>query len=270
MEASASRRSVPAEPQPDRPDADALTAVTRRLTGAPPPVTATPRAGVDLCLLDLRTVDGTRLDTCVLDEEEHTRRRSLLRSGDRRRFTVAHIALRRLLARRIGTDARSLAFTREPCPLCAGPHGRPAVLRPSAEVHFSLSHGGDFVLVGLADRPIGVDVQPFPSGLRLKGMLRALHPAEQTEFAALPPDADPAAAFARLWSRKEAYLKALGTGLARGLSTDYLGTTGLAPTPQGWHIADLAPVSSHAAAYALPGPAPAALRIRSLPAALVY
>ncbi|MEW2085648.1 4'-phosphopantetheinyl transferase superfamily protein [Streptomyces sp. NPDC005283] len=59
-----------------------------------------------------------------------------------------------------------------------------------------------------------------------------LQPAEQAELAAVPYRVR-AAAFTQLWTRKEAYLQALGTGRGRDLAAGYLGTGGRAAGPPG-------------------------------------
>jgi 4'-phosphopantetheinyl transferase len=222
-----------------------------------------------------------------LDADERHRADAFVHAVDRVRYLAAHIALRRLLAAVTGTAARDLVLVREPCPCCGAPHGRPALADASGAgsgasygrgpLHFSLSHGGDLVLIGIADVPIGVDVEALPEERALDDLASVLHPGEQAELAALPAE-QRVAAFARLWTRKEAYLKGLGTGLGRDPGADYLGTTGRAPTPPGWTVADLdltAPPpgidadAGHAAAFAVRGgPAatatPAAARPRWL------
>ncbi|URN13561.1 4-phosphopantetheinyl transferase [Streptomyces radiopugnans] len=74
----------------------------------------------------------------MLSEEERARCAAFVREADRDRYRVAHTALRLELAAVLGTDPAAVPLTREPCPLCGGPHGRPAV--PGNPVHFSLSH----------------------------------------------------------------------------------------------------------------------------------
>ena len=208
-----------------------------------------------------------------LDRDERTRAAAFVREADRVRYAAAHIALRRLLGAATGTPARDLVLVREPCPCCGKPHGRPALALPSGAEpgrrppHFSLSHGGDLVLIGLASAPIGVDVEALPEPRVVDDLATVLHPAERQELDAVPT-VRRAAAFARLWTRKEAYLKGLGTGLGRDPSADYLGSTGLAPTPPGWTVADLDldpdEARGHAAAFAVQGAPTAPVRLRRL------
>ncbi|MEI7035214.1 4'-phosphopantetheinyl transferase family protein [Fulvimonas yonginensis] len=101
--------------------------------------------------------------------------------------------------------------------LTAGSHGRPA-LSPPASLRFNWSHSGPLAVVALA-RGIepGIDVErvrPRPRALEIAR--RFFAPAEAQALAALDAQAREAA-FLRLWTAKEAVLKALGRGLAFGL-----------------------------------------------------
>ena len=90
------------------------------------------------------------------------------------------------------------------------------------EVDFSISHCKNAIAVALYDRPVGVDVERFRHAEEAL-LERTMNPEEQAEvrFAA-----DPAEAFTRLWTRKEAVLKLRGTGLVDNLHDVLL------PTPE--------------------------------------
>ena len=80
-------------------------------------------------------------------------------------------------------------------------------------VDFSISHCKNAIAVALSDRPLGVDVESFR---RAEDALlrRTMNPDEQAEVCTA---ADPAEAFTRFWTRKEAVLKLRGTGLVDNL-----------------------------------------------------
>lgn len=183
-----------------------------------------------------------------LDEEEHRRVASFVRRTDRDRYAVAHLALRTELAARLGTVPGDVPLTRADCPVCGGPHGRPAV--EGDPLHFSLSHAGDLVLLAFAPVPVGADVEEHPSVSTVTEVIGTLHPREVRELDALPEARRPAA-FTRCWTRKEAYLKGLGTGLAEDPSVTYVSTLGTPADPAGWHLADLEAPRGYAAAAAL-------------------
>lgn len=188
-----------------------------------------------------------------LDAGERARAAGFADPRARLRYVTAHAALREALAECTGTDAARLRFGRErPGGAGSGPGGRPVLLGFPEGPHFSLSHSHDLILIAVAAVPVGVDVQRVPRTGTVDALLPRLHPAEREGLLRVPRAAR-AAAFARLWTRKEAYLKGLGTGLARGLATDCLldGTQ-----PPGWHVRDLAAPPGYAAATAVAYPVP--------------
>ncbi|MEU7698355.1 4'-phosphopantetheinyl transferase family protein [Streptomyces sp. NPDC015492] len=220
-----------------------------------PPPRALPRPGsLDLWLLRVSDARGAGLDAGVLDAGERQRAAGLAHAEDRVRFTAAHLALRRLLGTYLDTLPQDIRYGRETCPCCGGPHGRPTVLGASRGLHFSLSHRGDLVLVGTAVAPIGVDVDLVADPGGAAELAAMLHPAEQREIEALPPPRRPRA-LARLWTRKEAYLKGLGTGLGRDPAADYVGSGGPdGPLPPaGWTLLDIPVDRGYAAAVAVHG-----------------
>lgn len=200
--------------------------------------------------------DPAPLPVDELDESELGRAAGLLRTGDRVRYLSAHVALRRLLSAYTGIAPRALRLGRDRCPCCGGPHGRPVLLDRPQDLradwpHFSLSHSHQVAVVAFATATVGVDVQRVPSATAVRLCLADLHPAEQAELAAVPGRRRPTA-FAQLWTRKEAYLKGLGTGLRRDLAADYLGGGRDSPgRPPGWSVTDLPGPPGHVAAAAV-------------------
>ncbi|MFI9201295.1 4'-phosphopantetheinyl transferase family protein [Streptomyces sp. NPDC053048] len=188
------------------------------------------------------------LDQSPLDEGERRRAASFVHAVDRAKYVAAHLMLRRLLGAYLDVPAGEVEFVREECPCCGEPHGRPALAAPGAP-HFSLSHGGNLVLVGVAAAPVGVDTEQIPAAHTVGEVSTALHPAERQEITAAPA-VRRAAVFTRLWVRKEAYLKGLGTGLGRSPDLDYLGNggPGTPAWPAGWTIVDVPVGAGHAAA----------------------
>ncbi|RII17627.1 4'-phosphopantetheinyl transferase sfp [Streptomyces sp. YIM 130001] len=189
-------------------------------------------------------------DLAVLDTAERERATAMRRPQDRDLYITAHTALRRVLGRRLDTAPAELAFVREPCPHCDGPHGRPAL--SGVPVHFSLSHAGRHALIAVSDRPVGVDIELVPEPALVTDVARALHPSERDQLAMLGPESAPDA-FARCWARKEAVLKGTGEGLGGGGVATLLVGTGGEPHPvPGWTLADIPEVpAGYAAAYAV-------------------
>ncbi|WP_373868401.1 4'-phosphopantetheinyl transferase family protein [Nesterenkonia alkaliphila] len=99
-------------------------------------------------------------------------------------------------------------------------------------------------------RPVGVDVERTVGRTTMRNLTPLLHPCEQREFRRVDRPLE-CAAFTQLWVRKEAYLKGLGTGLARELHLDYVGAEGLAAHPVGWVFADIEVPTGYSAAVAI-------------------
>jgi 4'-phosphopantetheinyl transferase len=184
----------------------------------------------------------------ILDEEERARHAAFLRPADRDRYAAAHAALRRLLGAYLGMEPGEVTVGREQCPLCGGPHGRPAVL--GSGLHFSLSHSGELVLLAFAAAPVGIDVEELRDQGAIAEVSKCLHPYEQAELSALTP-AGRIFAFLRCWTRKEAYLKGTGEGLSGGLSHTYVGAGELPATVPGWTLWDITVDAGHTAAVAM-------------------
>lgn len=95
------------------------------------------------------------------------------------------------------------------CPACGGDgHGRPWLRHPGRPVHASLSRSGPHLVTAIAEEPVGVDVEVAALGILPELVLA---PGESG-------DLDPRD-LARTWARKEAILKARGTGLATPMSS---------------------------------------------------
>lgn len=152
-----------------------------------------------------------------------------------------------LLAAYLGTDACELE-------LRAGTHGRPA-LTPPRELDFNWSHSGPRAVVALARGPLrlGVDVECPRTRRRTLDLARRFFAA--TEYARLRtlPESQREAAFLRLWTAKEAVLKAHGQGLSYGLDRVAFTLHGSRPHPDSFHgdVGDAA--DWHLRHWSLPG-----------------
>ena len=128
--------------------------------------------------------------------------------GARRRFVLCRAALRDALRGALGCANDELAFG-------AGEHGKPfALVRDEpAAISFSVSHGGRHGRIALAPRGrIGVDVEEREPRRTLDLLAEAaLADEERAEFDSAP-EAERPGFFFRLWTMKEAVLKAHGTG----------------------------------------------------------
>jgi 4'-phosphopantetheinyl transferase len=212
----------------------------------------------------------------VLSAAELERAARYHREVHRSAFLAVHTALREILGAALGVDPASVAYE-------LGPHGKPSVAGTGG-LHFNLSDTDGLALVAVsAEGPLGVDVEcRRPSPRILEVAERFFSSREVAALEALEPAERPAA-FYRIWTRKEAFIKALGTGLARGLETFDVslepgaGARLLATRPDPaeaarWRLFDLDAGPDHAAALVAralhPGAAQPYVRLRDYQAEL--
>jgi 4'-phosphopantetheinyl transferase len=208
-------------------------------------------AWLDVWLLRLPGPDriAPLLDPSELDARERRRGESFVRRRDAVLYLSAHIAARRVLGAYLDLPPERVPFVRAPCPGCGEPHGRPEVAHPDPPLRFSLSHSSGMVLLAVSSALTGADVELTPRPGTVEVCAPSLHPGEQAELAETAEAGRPEA-FGRIWTRKEAYLKGLGTGLSRPPALDYLGAD-RARRPPGWSVLDLPCAPGYNAAVAL-------------------
>ncbi|MCD8077855.1 MAG: 4'-phosphopantetheinyl transferase superfamily protein [Lachnospiraceae bacterium] len=96
-------------------------------------------------------------------------------------------------------------------------------------ITFNLSHSGRYVVCALAREPVGVDVQMIPDRERCATVRRFC----REEMQEVEEAENPAEAFCRIWTAKEAYLKMRGTGLRRPLDSFRINPDGCVEDPPG-------------------------------------
>jgi 4'-phosphopantetheinyl transferase len=145
-------------------------------------------------------------DTSAFTEDERARAARYLEGRVRSRFIAGRCFLRRALALALGGTPQGLRFS-------VGPHGKPEV----AGLHFNLSHSeGRALLATCSSHPVGVDLEALRELEVLQLARGQFDPAELAALTALDP-ADRRLGFFRVWTRKEALLKATGLGISTTL-----------------------------------------------------
>lgn len=199
---------------------------------------------------------------------EEQKRAARFRSIElRERWTVARGALRSILATYAGCEPGALVF-RE------GTHGKPALAPPVEDIPFNLSHTGGLALVAIdGSGRVGIDAEIVRSEIEVEDLSRRFFaPAEAAEIMALSPDAQPAAFFA-CWTRKEAFVKALGGGLSVPLNSFQVSIRSDQPVrllwvegeaSDRWNLLDLSEPGV-AAALVVEGTAPVLQRMNFIP-----
>lgn len=204
-------------------------------------------ADIELWLVDL---DDARWDALAwtLSAAEAAHAARYRTEALRRDYSRCRSALRQLLARRTGVQAQRLVFG-------SGAHGKPQL--EGHDCQFNVSHSGRRGLIALAQCAIGVDLELADRGIgELDELVRVVcHPAERVQLAA-SSGAARAALFYQLWTRKEAYCKALGVGLALRLDALQVGVVpgqgarvndAQAGGPTPWHVHPVGGIEGYAA-----------------------
>lgn len=150
--------------------------------------------------------------------------------------------------------------------LATGDHGKP-FLADSRAFDFNVSHSGGALLVGIArGQALGVDIETPRRRRPVLELARRFFAADEATALAGLDASRQQIAFLRLWSCKEAIVKALGSGIGFGLARlqfsldaagepDELSVIHASAGPlQDWHIARLAPTLAHVGALAWHGP----------------
>ncbi len=186
------------------------------LWGSPPPHWSLGAGNVHVwsASLDQPAARVARLAR-LLSVDERARAARFHFERDRTRFTVGRGLLRVILGRYLAVDPARLTFR-------YGSRGKPSLdgTLSGYDLRFNLAHSQGMALYALAAcREIGVDVECIRPVLDAEQIAERFFSArEAAAFRALPPGLR-SEAFFSCWTRKEAYLKATGDGLARPLDT---------------------------------------------------
>lgn len=196
----------------------------------------------------------------LLTSDEMGRANKFTNAHARRNHVVTRSVLRVLLATK-------LEIKPEEIPLCVGPYGKPELAgKLKGRLHFNLSHSGKVGLIALSpDTEVGVDIEhvrPMPQATRL-----AQRFFTSTEAAALRqfPEWERDVSFLRIWTRKEALLKATGAGIAGGLARlevtcedngRLIALDGKQDYAAKWTLHSWCPVEDYLATVAVPSPDP--------------
>ena len=145
----------------------------------------------------------------LLTVEERRRADRFVAPLDRRRFAIGRGRLRTILGRYLDRAPAGLRFA-------SNPHGKPGL--EGTALRFNLTHSGTTMLVAITlGRELGVDIETIRPDFGGEAIARRFFaPGEVAALIGLPPAAR-TLAFFQGWTRKEAYIKAQGKGLAMPL-----------------------------------------------------
>jgi 4'-phosphopantetheinyl transferase len=178
----------------------------------------------------------------LLSHAERSRAARFRLDRERRRFTIARALLRELLAERLGVPPESIEFV-------YAREGKPALAERFARSgwRFNLSHCEELAVFGFSRAgEVGVDVEAVHAIAEADAIAANVFSRREHEaYRAAAPSERPLAFF-RGWTRKEAFVKALGGGLSMPLAE-----LDVAHAPPGWRLQSFSPRPGFIAALAV-------------------
>jgi 4'-phosphopantetheinyl transferase len=178
---------------------------------------------------------------------------------DRNRFIVCRAILRGILAQYMDIEPAQIEF-------CYGRHGKPvlAAAFQNRELRFNVSHSHEIALFAFTrQREIGVDIERIRPLSDVKQIVERYFSYRERKMFRSLPTAQRFPTFFTWWTCKEAYLKALGEGLAYPLDqVDVSMVTEKSASPVcivgdqpaiGWSVRSFSTVPGYAAAFAVEG-----------------
>lgn len=203
---------------------------------------------ISLHALELRGPGTPEADDAVLTPSERQQVGRMPRADLRLRRSRILSWLRRTLGERLGIAPAEV-------PLGTGSHGKPFLVDPDGGppwgLHFNLTHTDDHAWLALGGMPLGLDLESRAraGSMDLEPVSgRFYAPSEQSAFARAGDRDARGLEFLRIWTRKEALIKAVGRGLHCPLESFAVPTGPLPPQgvvvacPEGtrrrWHLVE--------------------------------
>jgi 4'-phosphopantetheinyl transferase len=154
-------------------------------------------------------LDSAQVDAGVLSPDERARAERLRFERDKRRFVARRVVLRDILSRYTGIAPQSLIFE-------YSPYGKP--LLGSGAVQFNLTDADHIALYAVTSQAaVGIDVEPIHVIPERDDIARRMFSARENAIFHALPEQQKDEAFANCWTRKEAFIKAIGEGLSHPL-----------------------------------------------------
>jgi len=212
------------------------------------------RADLDLPIIGFRKLHQT------LSIDERMRAERFYFEKDRRRFIAARGILREILGCYLGVEPNAVRFWYENNgkPRLAGMSGKGAI-------YFNLSHSEGIALYGFTrNHEIGVDIEYMRDISEMDQMVEQFFSVREKRVFRTLPENQKKEAFFNCWTRKEAFIKAVGDGLSRPLDS-FAVTLGRGDPARllrieedsnvafRWSIQDLRPTPGFVAAIAVEG-----------------
>lgn len=178
----------------------------------------------------------------VLDNAEQLRAEKFKTAHLQQRYVAAHGFLRHILAHYLHTSPDSILIE-------TGTHGKPYLL-DYPQLAFNLSHTGDVLMVAVAENcQLGVDIEQCKPRPIVADLVHRCFGKEEIAYWQSLPEAQQLGAFYQFWTRKEAFVKATGFGIALGMKDcvlnpdnpqTFLAVPAVCGAATEWHSRDIA------------------------------
>ena len=142
------------------------------------------------------------LEYVQAEKQERILKQRIKQNADN--MLIGKILAKVVIKKTFGIDIKKQNFTYTE-------HGKPH-LTNYPDVHFNISHSGEYVVCGVSDKPIGVDIQKI--GKYNSDVAKRV--CNKKELKQIEYSSDKAYEFTKLWTQKEAVLKMHGIGIASG------------------------------------------------------
>lgn len=148
---------------------------------------------------------------CILSQDEQNRANSYKFFQPRKLFILARVRLRQILSLYTDIIPERMVFD-------YGPQGKPYLLHSGGigNLTFNLSHSGEMSVYAFSlDRNVGIDIEKPDKKVDFESLAKKYFSRGEIDTIMDLPDAEKLKAFYRCWTRKEAYIKGKGTGIAQ-------------------------------------------------------
>lgn len=197
--------------------------------------------------------EATEAMAWTLSERERVTAGRFRDTARRLRYIASHVTTRAILASYSPHAATAIV-------LATRQHGKPYVAAPdrATQVQFSMAHCGTMCAVAVtADQEVGVDVERVRGDIALDEIARMYFTPSELAALRRTPHEKQVDAFFACWTRKEALLKAQGTGFVQPPETIHVGLGVHDPASdgacEGWMVAELDFPPGYAGAVAVQG-----------------
>jgi len=197
-----------------------------------------------------RSEAGDAAALAMLSDDERARSARFVLGRDRRNFIARRSLLRAILAHYLKSGPSQIILTREE-------RGKPRLAAPNVvpPLHFNFSHSRGLAVCAVGRlAPLGVDVEQFRPMPEMAEIAATFCSAPENALLKAAPPEKKLEVFFSIWTRKEAYLKATGEGIAGTLAQ-----LDCSQAPPGWSLHALSPAPGFVGALACTGSQPAPL-----------